>query len=125
MARPRKKPTERLHALLRARCSQGELAAVKAQAQRAGLTLSQFVRLAVLNGERLGSGAASLAANDTAPKPALDPLHALVLAVNRAGNLVNQQMAIAHLRKELPTELLDADRALEAALRSITEQLGR
>jgi hypothetical protein len=109
MARPRKADASRLGVLLRARCSNDELVRVRAKAVAAGLTVSQFVRRAALTGK---------VASD-------EPILALVNAINRAGNLVNQQMPIAHSRGELPSELLRANAALEQALLAVARTLSR
>jgi hypothetical protein len=109
MARPRKADPDNLRALLRARCSREEKAAILAKARTAGLTESAYLRRVAVNSNVL---------------PA-DPLYQLVIAINRAGNLINQQMGIAHARGEFPSELLRANAALEAALNAVSDALGQ
>jgi hypothetical protein len=52
-----------------------------------------------------------------------DPMASVVAAVNRAGNLVNQQMAIAHARQTIPAELLRLNGVLEETLTAILNRV--
>lgn len=119
MARPPKTAADLAHALLRFRCTAAEKRRIAQHARRAGVPVSAYVRLLALAGNELP-------ANDAAPRTAApDPLLALVAAINRAGNLVNQQMAIAHGRGDFPFELLRADEELAAALKAVSGALAK
>ena len=48
-----------------------------------------------------------------------DPIVSLTAALNRVGNLVNQQMAIAHSQGRLPQELLRLDAMLEQTIAAV------
>jgi hypothetical protein len=96
-----------LNDLLHARCTRAEKDAVRAKAKLAGLRVSAYTRRAVVDSKVL---------------PA-DPLLQLVIAINRAGNLVNQQMPIAHATGEIPSELRRANTALAEALEAVTAAL--
>jgi hypothetical protein len=89
------------------RVSDADDQAARANAKRAGLSFSAYLR-------RMGAD------GKIAPP---DPLVPLVAALNRAGNNVNQQMAIAHVRGALPPLLLRLDALLEHAVRAVMEKL--
>jgi hypothetical protein len=75
----------------------------RANARNAGLKFSAYLRAMGRDGKVMPP----------------DPMASLVAAVNRAGNLVNQQMAIAHLRQNIPAELRRLDSVLEQTLAAI------
>ena len=86
--------------------------AARARAARAGVRFSDYVRRVSVEGRLV-----------TRRDPAsAQALAALTTALNRAGNLVNQQMSIAHINGELPRELLRATDALAAAVEAILTQ---
>jgi hypothetical protein len=85
------------------RVSDADDRAAREKARSAGLSLSAYVR-------RMG-------ADGYVVPP--DPLYALVAALNRAGNLVNQQLVLAHTRGFIPESLLRLDEKLEAAIDAV------
>jgi hypothetical protein len=54
-----------------------------------------------------------------------DPLYPLLNALSRAGNLVNQQMSIAHTDGRIPPVLERMDEKLETAIDAVLEMLDR
>lgn len=107
MPRPPKPSSERLRCLLRFRCTEAERARIFARAQEAGLRPSTYLRRVGAEGKLLPP----------------DPLVSLVAALNRAGNNVNQQMAIAHTKGEIPPLLLRLNAELETAVHAVLEKL--
>ena len=77
----------------------------RANAKRAGLSFSAYLR-------RMGADGKILPP---------DPRLAYVREIGRAGNLVNQEMAIAHLKGYLPTSLLRLNEELARAMRAAVD----
>lgn len=109
MSRPRKAPGAKSDAMLHFRCTAAEKQRIAANAKRADLTQSVYLKRMALDGELTPTS----------------PLLAAVTAINRAGNLVNQQMHIAHRNGELPAELVSLNADLAAAVKSLLILLDR
>lgn len=95
------------------RVSKEEDSQARQHAKRAGVGLSAWIR----------RGAAPVRVN--VPTVPVAPLQDAVTAINRAGNNVNQQMAIAHTEGRIHPELIRLDAKLEAAIDLLLEALGR
>lgn len=88
--------------------------AAREKAQLAGIRFSDYLRRMGVDGRVVVRHGADSRAD----------MASLTLALNRAGNLVNQQMVIAHARGELPGELLRLNATLEQAIAAVLIRQG-
>ena len=88
--------------------------AAREKARQAGVRFSDYIRRMSVTGRVI----VRQAADDRAD------MASLTLALNRAGTLVIQQMAIAHSRGELPAELLRLNATLEQAIAAVLIRQG-
>lgn len=95
------------------RVTEEEDGQARQHAERAGMGLSAWVRRR------------STPVSSRSPVVPTEPLLAAVRAVNRAGNLVNQEMALAHTEGRVLPVLVSLNAKLETAVDLLLEALGR
>ncbi len=103
MARPRKTDASALRRRLVIRLSEGDLAAVRANARAAGLGVSEFVRRAAVDGRIIVRQESAYGVS-------------MASQLRHVGINLNQLMPIAHVNGEIPPELASVCRKLEAVL---------
>ena len=103
MARPRKAETEKRTYRLIVRLTDEERSAIRANAQKAGLGVSEYIRRVAVDGHavRVRESAYGVA---------------LASQLRHVGINLNQLMPIAHVNGEIPPELASVCRKLEAVL---------
>lgn len=103
MGRPRKSITERRSRRLIVRVSDADRAAICANAQKAGLRVSEYVRRMAVNGQIVMRQESAYGMS-------------LAHQLRKIGVNVNQLMPIAHLNGEVPREILTLSTKIEALL---------
>lgn len=108
MPRPTKEPPDKRGKVISFRLKPAQFEETEKKAKEVGIgKASEYARQQTLNGK--------------ASPP--DPLYPLLNALSRAGNLVNQQMAIAHTDGRIPPVLERMDEKLESAIDAVLEML--